>query len=127
MKLNCNRHKVYIAKLKRKNKTPAIVLKIGITSFMDALLRLTYSQQDEPHPIVSEFEDIKIMASVIFDCKEKAEKVEKQLMSLIAGNNAFHNWHEPRPLSGITEMRIWNYAEFLLAITELNKYKCPSD
>ena len=103
------------------------MLKIGITSFMDALHRLKYCQPDEPHPIMSEFEDIKIMGSVVFDSKEKAEKVEKDLMSLIAGNNAFHNWYEPKQLSGITEMRIWNYAEFLLGITALSKHRCPSN
>lgn len=127
MKLKYNRYKVYIAKLKRKNKIPRTVLKIGITSFIDALDRLKYCEKDEPFPIISEFEDIKIMDSVILDSKEQAEKVEKELMSIIGGNKKFHNWFEPKKLSGITEMRVWNYEEFLLGIKELGKYKCLSN
>lgn len=127
MKLKSNKFKVYIAKLKRKSGVPRTVLKVGITSSVDALDRLRYCKADEPFPIISEFEDIKIMDSVVMESKEKAEEVEKELMTVIAGKNRFHNWFEPKKLSGITEMRVWDYNEFILGIKTLEKYKCLSN
>jgi hypothetical protein len=115
--------KVYIAKLKRTSGYPRVVLKIGITSYSNAEDRLKYREADEPFPILNYFSDIKIMKSSrkIYS-REEAEKIEAYIMDQIKGNNRyFHNWRENDPISGITEMRIWNYEEFLKAIKLLDE------
>jgi len=113
-----NLYKVYIAKLKRQQNNPRIVLKVGITSSSDAMDRLTYKGTDEPYPISNYFSDIKIMASSrkIYS-REEAESIEAYIMQSIKGTDPyFHNWREKDQISGITEMRIWNYNEFLKSI-----------
>lgn len=110
-------YKVYLAKLKRPNGTPKTVYKVGITSSKDALQRLTYQGSDEPYPIVETFPDIKVMKSVWCSTKEKAYELEQKIINTIKGKEKyFHNWFEPKQLSGITEMRTWNYMEFLKCI-----------
>jgi hypothetical protein len=111
-------YKVYIAKLKRVNGTPRVVLKVGITSSSDAMDRLSYRGDDERYPISNYFTDIKVMkATPRKYTKEEAEAIELYIMNAIKGNERyFHNWYEPDQISGITEMRIWNYDEFLKAI-----------
>jgi len=117
------KYKVYIAKLKRTNATPRIVLKVGITSSSDAMDRLNYRGADEPHPISNYFSDIKIMkASQRIYSEEQAKSIEAYIMHRIKGlDQYFHNWREPDQISGITEMRIWNYEEFLNAIALLDE------
>jgi len=118
-----NLYKVYIAKLKRQQGNPRIVLKVGITSSSDAMDRLTYKGADEPYPISNYFPDIKIMASSkrIYS-REEAESIEAYIMQSIKGTDLyFHNWREKDQISGITEMRIWNYDEFLKALKLLNE------
>jgi hypothetical protein len=118
-----NLYKVYIAKLKRTNSYPRIVLKVGITAYSDAMDRLTYKGSDEPYPISNYFSDIKIMASSkrIYS-REEAESIEAYIMQGVRGTDPyFHNWREHDQISGITEMRIWNYDEFLNAINLLDK------
>jgi hypothetical protein len=113
-----NLYKVYIAKLKRHTNNPRIVLKVGITSSSDAMDRLTYKGTDEPYPISNYFSDIKIMASSrkVYS-REEAESIEAYIMQSIKGTDPyFHNWREKDQISGITEMRIWNYNEFLKSI-----------
>jgi hypothetical protein len=118
-----NKYKIYIAKLKRTNAIPRIVLKVGITSSSDAMDRLTYKGADEPYPISNYFSDIKIMkSSQRIYSKEEAESIEAYIMHRIKGLDPyFHNWREPDQISGITEMRIWNYEEFLNAIALLDE------
>ena len=107
------KYKVYIAKLKRMDPEPKIVLKVGITSSFDALDRLNYSGDDEPFPIKKYFPDIKVMKSRWMDSKEEALELEKYIMDLIKGKEkSFHNWFEADKMSGITECRKWNYKEF---------------
>lgn len=121
--MNNDLYKVYIAKLKRTNGYPRVVLKVGITSSSDAMDRLTYKGSDEPYPISNYFSDIKIMASSkrIYS-REEAESIEAYIMQTIKGSDHyFHNWREKDQISGITEMRIWNYDEFLEAIKLLNE------
>jgi hypothetical protein len=116
-------YKVYIAKLKRSKGNPRVILKVGITSYYDAMDRLTYRGADEPYPITNYFPDIKIMASSkrIYS-KEQAESIEAYIMSGVKGlDSYFHNWFEPDQLPGITEMRIWNYEEFLKSIDLLDE------
>jgi len=122
-----NRYKVYIAKLKRTNTIPRVVLKIGITSSSDAMDRLTYKGADELYPISNYFSDIKIMkTSQRIYSKEEAESIEAYIMQSIKGSDLyFHNWREPDQISGITEMRTWNYDEFLKAV-DLLKQACSS-
>jgi hypothetical protein len=106
------RYKVYIAKLKRKRGWPRCVYKIGITSSADAMNRINYRGWDEPNPITDFFTDNKIMMTIWCDSYEEAYQVEQYLMELIAGSaKLFHNWKEPSMISGLTEMRIWNYEE----------------
>jgi hypothetical protein len=111
-------YKVYLAKLKRKEGNPKCVYKIGITSSSDAMDRLTYEGADEPYPIKRYFPDIKIMASTTRRyTKEEAESIEAYILRRIQGmDSKFHNWFEKDQVSGITEMRKWNYNEFLLAL-----------
>lgn len=118
-----NKYKVYIAKLKRTNAFPRVVLKVGITSSPDAMDRLTYRGTDEQYPISNYFSDIKIMASSkrIYS-KEEAESIESYIMHRIKGTDKrFHNWREVDQISGITEMRKWDYNEFLKSIELLNE------
>ena len=115
-------YKVYIAKLKRTNGYPRVVLKIGITSKKNAMDRINYRGSDEPNPITNYFTDNKIMKSTqnIYT-KEEAERIESYIMNQIRGNEMyFHNWRENDKISGIKEMRKWNYDEFLMAIKLLN-------
>ena len=111
-------YKVYLAKLKRPEGNPKCVLKVGITSSSDAMDRLTYDRIDEAYPIKKYFPDIKIMASTRRRYSRiEAEAIEVYIMKRIQGmDSKFHNWYEKDQVSGITEMRKWNYNEFLLAL-----------
>jgi len=43
-------------------------------------------------------------------------------MDTIKGKeNKFHNWYEPDQISGITEMRKWNYDEIQQIFAIMNK------
>lgn len=123
-------YKVYLAKLKRavkESSLPTTVYKVGITSSNDAERRLRYTGDDEPNPITSVFQDIKIMTSTQRKfSREQAEEIEKRIMTEIsvdAGDNYFHNWYEPRQISGITEMRKWNYDEIQAIFEIFKEYK----
>lgn len=108
------KYKVYLAKLKRTDAWPRCVYKVGITSSTDAMRRLTYTGPDEPNPIVGTFPDIKVMKAIWCESREEAEQVEAYIMKTIReakGDAYFHNWREPKKLSGITEMRKWDYDE----------------
>jgi hypothetical protein len=116
--------KIYLAKLKRLEALeglPTTVFKVGITSSSDAMKRLSYRGADEPNPIIETFHDIKVMHSVWASSREEAEQIEQSIMKDIAGNGYFHNWREPSKLSGITEMRTWNYDEVQKVIALMNK------
>ena len=115
-------YKVYIAKLKRVNGTPRVVLKVGITSSTDAMNRLMYSESDESFPISRYFSDIKVMkSSKRVYTREEAEAIESSIMNDTKGDGYFHNWYEKDQISGITEMRVWNYDEFVKACELLDK------
>jgi hypothetical protein len=115
------RYKVYLAKLKRLNGNPRTVYKIGITSSSDAMDRINYRGDDEPYPITNYFNDNKIMKAVWKESKEEAEALEILIMNTIKGNEKyFHNWYEPDQISGITEMRKWNYEEVQKVFELLN-------
>jgi len=123
--------KVYLAKLKRQDTKPSCVYKIGITSSSDALARLDYRGPNDSDSILinEEFNDIKVMNSTqrIYT-RDEAEKIEKQIMDTIRlkkGEKYFHNWWESKKLSGITEMRVWDYDEVQVAysLIELCKQK----
>jgi hypothetical protein len=124
-------YKVYLAKLKRKHTKPSCVYKIGITSSADALARLDYSGPNDSDSILinEEFDDIKVMNSTRREyTREEAEKIEKQIMDTIRlrkKEEYFHNWWEEKKLSGITEMRVWDYDEVQVAysLIELCKQK----
>jgi len=115
--------KVYLAKLKRNNRKPTCVYKVGITSSRDAMSRLTYNGADEPYPIVNYFDDIKVMKSIIVPDLRTAEFVEEFLMKSIAGDGRFHNWYEEDPISGITEMRVWDYDEYCKVRELMDNYE----
>jgi hypothetical protein len=116
------RYKVYLAKLKRSYGSPRIVLKVGITASSDAMRRLTYTGADEPHPISGYFDDLKIMKTIWCENRTEAERVEKKVMDALKGTaNNFHNWYEPHHISGITEMRAWDYGEFIRAVMILDE------
>ena len=105
-------YKVYLAKLKRTTAIPRVVYKVGITRSRDAMERLMYRGSDEPYPISNYFTDIKIMHSVYCQTEQEALALEKYIMDTIKGKDSrFHNWYEPDQISGITEMRVWNYEE----------------
>lgn len=104
--------KVYLAKLRREDRAPYTVYKVGITRSYDALDRLLYQGDDEPYPIVKAFPDIKIMKTVWVESEEQALALERYIIDNIKGSeDYFHNWWEPQKLSGITEMRKWDYEE----------------
>lgn len=106
------KYKVYLAKLKRTDRKPYTVYKVGITRSHDAMDRLLYAGPDEPHPISKTFTDIKIMKTVWVESEEQALALEQKIIDNIKGSeDYFHNWWEPEKLSGITEMRKWDYDE----------------
>lgn len=116
------RYKVYLAKLKRIIGSPRCVYKIGITSSFDAMDRINYRGPDEPYPITDYFFDNKIMHSIVVDSECKARSIEASIMEAIKGNERyFHNWFEKDPISGITEMRKWNYHEVQTCIRLMNE------
>ena len=118
-------YKIYIAKLKRADQIPRVVLKIGITSSTDAMNRLMYNESDESFSISKYFSDIKVMkSSQKIYTREEAEAIEASIMNYVKGTDSrFHNWYEKDQISGITEMRVWNYDEFLQACEVLDE-KC---
>jgi hypothetical protein len=118
--------KVYLAKLKRKDVKPTCVYKVGITSSYDALDRLMYKGPDELFPISNYFEDIKVMKSIYVSDRTTAELVEKFLMKSISGESKFHNWYERDQISGITEMRVWDYDEYLKVRELMDNYENES-
>lgn len=130
-KLNDGKWKVYQVKLcrdKPKSETglPNCIHKVGITQYVDAESRLRYVGDDEPHPIVDTFSNIKVMRSIIVGSKEEAEIVEKTLMKYVkqtSGDEHFHNWYEPFHISGITEMRVWDYDEVQLVRKVMDFYE----
>lgn len=111
------RYKVYLVKLKRMHGRPKCVYKIGITSSADAMNRINYRGWDEPYPITDFFTDNKVMKTIWCETYEEAWQVEQYLMELIAGSReGFHNWWEESMISGLTEMRLWNYEEVMKCI-----------
>tara|TARA_Y100001973_G_C5111824_1_gene288104 strand:+ start:136 stop:513 length:378 start_codon:yes stop_codon:yes gene_type:complete len=109
------KYKVYLAKLKREDVRPRCVYKVGITSFWDAMERLNYVGEDESYPISNYFSDIKIMHSTRRKYTEdEAKEIEKKIHAAIKkpDDRWFHNWYEKDQISGITEMRVWDYDEF---------------
>lgn len=119
-------YKVYLARLRREDVYPKCVYKVGITGSSDAMTRLTYAKADEPNPIIKTFPDIKVMNSIVVDTKEKAEKIEASIMEAIRyskGDKWFHNWFEKAKVSGITEMRKWDYDEVQSVFKMMNLYK----
>ena len=112
-----HRYKVYLVKLKRRHGRPRCVYKIGITSSADAMDRINYRGWDEPCPITDFFTDNKVMKTIWCETYEEAWQVEQYLMELIAGSReGFHNWWEESMISGLTEMRLWNYEEVMKCI-----------
>lgn len=117
------RYKVYLVKLKRKNGRPRCVYKIGITSSADAMNRINYRGWDEPYPITDFFTDNKVMKTIWCETYEEAYQVEQYLMEHIAGSRkGFHNWWEESMISGLTEMRLWNYEEVMKCIKFMNDW-----
>lgn len=113
---------LYLAELFRKIGDPKRAYKIGITNARDPMLRLTYSGADEPCPILNYFPDIRLIRFISFPTKHQAERAERFIMwkiKQISGTPRFHNWEEPDSISGITEMRIWNFQEIKLIKNEL--------
>jgi len=123
IKVQTKKYKVYLAKLKRPIGKPKTVYKVGITSSSDAMSRLTYNRWDEPNPIIETFPDIKVMNSVWVESEEEALALEQKIMYTISGSERFHNWYEPKQLSGITEMRTWNYDEVQKVFEIMKEYK----
>ena len=117
------KYKVYLAKLKRPAGNPKTVYKVGITSSSDAMSRLTYNRWDEPNPIIETFPDTKVMNSVWVESEEEALALEQKIMYNISGDERFHNWYEPKQLSGIKEMRTWNYDEVQKVFEIMKEYK----
>lgn len=119
-------HKVYLAKLKRPDIRPRCVYKPGITSFLDAMQRLNFKGKNEQYPISHYFSDMKIMHSTRLKyTKQQAKDIEDEIHAAIKkpDDRWFHNWYEPDQISGITEMRIWDYEEFKVAYSIIEKYK----
>lgn len=116
-------YKVYVAKLKRQNVKPSCVYKVGITGYSDAMKRLTYRGADEPFPISNYFDDIKVMKTIKVPDRVTAESVERYIMEAIAQGKRFHNWYEKDQISGITEMRTWDYDEFQTVCKLMDSYQ----
>ena len=126
-KLKDGKVKVYCAKLKREEfikGLPRTVYKVGTTAFANAEDRFEYNAMVEDYPISSTFPDIKIMHTVICEDDYQAKKLEAYIMHTIKGNEVrFHNWYEPDQISGITEMRSWDYEEFQKVVAIMNQFK----
>jgi hypothetical protein len=100
---------LYLAMLIRADGSK--VYKIGITNARDPMLRLTYQGSDEPYPILKYFPDIHLLKYMWFPTKYQAERAERFIMWSVKQKYKtprFHNWEEEDPISGITEMRLWN-------------------
>lgn len=116
--------KVYLASLSRKTenvKLPAHVFKVGISNLQSSLDRLYYTGWDEPHPISYFFPQIRLLTEIETD-QLAAEMLESHVMKMI-GSPRFHNWYEPKQISGITEMRTWNLREVDMAYAIIWFYK----
>lgn len=116
--------KVYLASLAREienTKLPSHVFKVGISNLQSSLDRLYYTGWDEPHPISYFFPKIKLLAEIETD-QLMAEALEAHVMKMI-GSPRFHNWYEPKQISGITEMRKWNSREVDMAYAIIWFYK----
>ena len=114
MKYHGNKWWLYLALLIRRDNTPTRVMKIGVTHAMDPMLRLCYQGADEPFPIMKYFPDIQIMQYEAYDTEWEAKKAERRIMGMVKkkfNSPYFHNWREPDPISGITEMRIYDKQE----------------
>jgi hypothetical protein len=118
-----NMYKVYIAKLKRLIGSPRCIFKVGITTSSDAMDRINYRGLDEPYPITNYFHDNKIMkGSQQIYTEDQAKFIERYIMDGVRGGEKyFHNWFEDDKISGITEMRKWNYQEFLKACSLMDE------
>jgi len=116
--------RVYLMDLQRTIGWPKHAYKIGITSFDDPMERIQQNskREIEEDTIIVNFPKIKCIYSIKTDTMDQAEYFETQLINLVkkrfSQNNYvrdkihfFHNWHEKRQLSGITEMRKWNPVE----------------
>lgn len=115
---------VYLAHLSRTNCEPNNVYKIGITNARDPMLRLTYNGDDEPYPICNYFPKITLLQHIKLPNQEQAEKAERFIMWKIkqtTNSQRFHNWREKHPVSGITEMRVWNDKEVEICKNLLDK------
>lgn len=116
--------KVYLASLSRETentKLPSHVFKVGISNLQSSLDRLYYTGWDEPHPISYFFPKIKLLAEIETD-QISAEMLEAHVLKMI-GAPRFHNWYEPKQISGITEMRRWNSREVDMAYAIIWFYK----
>jgi hypothetical protein len=100
-------------KFNRENTFPKCVYKVGITSHPDVERRFDIVE-DDPGSIMKHFQRKKCMASVWCDNEGQALELESHIFKTIvekSNTQRFHDWHEPVQLSGITEMRKWNYDE----------------
>lgn len=113
----------FLTKLPNVQGLPNKVTKPGITLSFDALKRLNYVGDDEPYPISNYFKTkILISTSKIFKKKEQAEYAEHYLQRLVSSDN-FHDFYYKEPISGITEMRQFNYEENGILYSEIEKFK----
>lgn len=109
---------LYLAKLIRPDGSQ--VYKVGITNARDPMLRLMYTGPDEPHPIIDYFPEIFLLKYMWFPTKYQAERAERFIMWSVKqkyNTPRFHNWEEKDPISGITEMRLWDEGEVKYCIS----------
>ena len=116
--------KVYLVKFNRETSFPKCVYKVGITSHKDVEER--FKNLQDSNAVMNHFEKMKVMHSIWVDNEDLALVLEAHILSTIrdlTDSPRFHNWHEPVQLDGITEMRKWNYDEFLTVIDIMNEWK----
>ncbi len=123
---------VYVLRLQREFATNNTydVLKVGITTDLDT--RINYRGDDELYPIWKIWSDVEILhcTDYIYD-EDTALRMEQTIMDLIAIKNntygedgvtpRFHNFSEPRMISGITEMRRYYQEDADKAVSDLKQ------
>jgi hypothetical protein len=122
-KLEQGLYKVYLVELLRGTNTLTgeltDAIKVGITSYVDALDRFTFSKKIGEPSMIDYFKKIKCINSVIIPNREEAEKIENYILRKW-GKRDFNT---KLYIKGILEIRIRTLSRLNIAHDIINSYK----
>lgn len=113
-KLHKGRRKVYLAVLSKGDKP---YIKVGITSFSDAMDRFMF--EDRGGSLNGIFDKVKIHRSVVVPDEQSAKELERRIL-LAWGPKDFM---APMNFSGITEIRRYTPQRYAIACTCFERAK----